>query len=52
MRELETEGLELQLSCYVSTSATASIILSADLQRRLSNLRLDLSVSFFVNNPT
>lgn len=47
MRKLEEEGYWLQISCYVSTTATASIILSADLQQRLANLRLELAFSIF-----
>lgn len=49
MRELEEQGCWLQINCYVSTSATASIILSADLQRRLASLRLELSFSIFAD---
>jgi hypothetical protein len=49
MHELEGQGCWLQINCYVSTSATASIILSADLQRRLANLRLELSFSIFAD---
>jgi len=49
IRKLEEQGCWLQISCYVSTSATASIILSADLQQMLANLRLELSFSIFAD---
>jgi hypothetical protein len=49
MHELEKKGCSLQISCFISTNSTASIILSADLQQRLSNIRLELSFSIFVD---
>ncbi|HEY9627960.1 MAG TPA: DUF4279 domain-containing protein [Coleofasciculaceae cyanobacterium] len=47
MRELERQGYSLEINCYISTAATASIILSADLQKRLADLRLDLFFDIF-----
>lgn len=52
MRELEEEGCRLWISCYVSTSAPTSIILSADLQQRLAALRLELEFSIFAHRDS
>ena len=52
MRELDEQEYCLEINCYISTAATASIILSADLQKRLADLHLDLSFDIFTREAS
>ncbi|MGI8919970.1 MAG: hypothetical protein ACR2H6_15365 [Pyrinomonadaceae bacterium] len=45
-RELEAQGCWLEMDCFVASHQSAIIEVSADLQKRLSQLRLNLSVFF------
>ena len=46
---LSSEGHVCALNCYVATAETASIILPTERQAELSNLGLELRLSFFTN---
>jgi hypothetical protein len=46
MRELEAQGCRLLMDCFVGAGESGSVEVSADLQRRLSGLRLNLTVCF------
>lgn len=50
MRELEAEGYSLRMRCYVGAGESAVVEVSADLQTRLSNLRLGLTLSFHAHS--
>jgi|GEM_PF-3450277 len=46
LRELEAQGYWLRMDCFVGASGSATIEVSADLQKRLSRLRLNLTICF------
>lgn len=48
---LSASGHHCALDCYVGTAATASMILSPDLQRELAALGLELRLSVFAGPP-
>ncbi len=49
MIKLEKQKYQLRINCYISTSATASILISPDLQQRLASLRLELAFCIFAD---
>lgn len=51
LRELEAQGCYLHIDCYVAADESAVVEVSADLQRRLSNLRLNLTLTFHADSP-
>ena len=52
LRALEAQGLRLQVDCFVGARESATLELSADLQGRLSRLRLNLTVCFSAEAPS
>jgi hypothetical protein len=50
LRKLGSLDHYCALDCYISTDATASIIVNPDLQRGISSLGLDLRISVFADN--
>ena len=52
MHELEEAGCLVQMNCFVAAESSAEVIVSADLQRCLSSLHLELAISFSPDSPS